>query len=109
MSTATITREDEETGTEYEVVVTYSVSKYHPAVMYLSNGDPGYPEEGGEVEVESAIRQDTGASVELTDSEIESIALEADTDDDGYDPDEDYDDIEDDREYDDPMCYDDRY
>lgn len=30
--------------------VTAEISDYHPAVMYLRNGDPGYPEEGGDVE-----------------------------------------------------------
>ena len=37
-------------GTEIEVELDGKVSKYHPAVMYLPNGDPGYPEEGGELE-----------------------------------------------------------
>ena len=27
--------------------IDYSVEEYSPAVMYLSNGDPGYPAEGG--------------------------------------------------------------
>jgi hypothetical protein len=108
MPTATITREDEETGTEYEIEVTYSVSKYYPAVHTLRNGDPGYPAEGGEVEVSSAIRQDTGEEVELTDAEIESIAVDAETDDGDYEPDDyDYDD-RDEREYE-PYDYDDRY
>ncbi len=26
------------------------ITDYYPAVMYLRNGDPGYPSEGGEVE-----------------------------------------------------------
>ena len=30
--------------------VSASITDYHPAVMYLRNGDPGYPAEGGEVE-----------------------------------------------------------
>ncbi len=30
--------------------VSASISDYYPAVMYLRNGDPGYPAEGGEVE-----------------------------------------------------------
>lgn len=30
--------------------VTASVTDYYPAVMYMNNGDPGYPAEGGEVE-----------------------------------------------------------
>ena len=110
MPTATITREDEETGTEYEIEVTYSVSKYYPAVHTLSNGDPGYPEEGGEVEIISAIRQDTKEEVDLTDSEIESLAVDAEIDDGDYEPDYDYDDDyePDEREYE-PCDYDDRY
>ena len=38
---------------EYEIIlldVSASISDYYPAVMYLRNGDPGYPAEGGEVE-----------------------------------------------------------
>ncbi len=30
--------------------VTASITDYYPAVMYMNNGDPGYPAEGGEVE-----------------------------------------------------------
>ncbi len=30
--------------------VSASISAYYPAVMYMRNGDPGYPAEGGEVE-----------------------------------------------------------
>ena len=30
--------------------VSASITDYHSAVMYLSNGEPGYPAEGGEVE-----------------------------------------------------------
>ena len=30
--------------------VSAKITDYYPAVMYLSNGDPGYPAEGGEVE-----------------------------------------------------------
>ncbi len=37
-------------GTEIEVELDGRVTPYHPAVMYLKNGDPGYPEEGGELE-----------------------------------------------------------
>ncbi len=33
-----------------DVRVVGDISDYHPAVMYLSNGDPGYPAEGGEIE-----------------------------------------------------------
>lgn len=107
MPTTTITRENED-GTEYDVEVTYSVSRYYPGVHTLSNGDPGYPAEGGEVEVSSAIRQDTKEEVELTDDEIESIAVDAETDDGGYEPDDDDCDDRDEREYE-PYEYDDRY
>jgi hypothetical protein len=34
---------------ELEVECTGELTPYHPAVMYLKNGDPGYPEEGGEL------------------------------------------------------------
>lgn len=101
----TLTRENDD-GTEYEVVVEFTISKYFPAVMYLSNGDPGYPEEGGEVEVTSAIRQDTLEGVDLTDDEIESLhEVWRDVwgeQEDGDEPDNDPDDYEprDDRDYD---------
>ena len=36
---------------EQEVEVQYSYSAGRPAVMYLRNGDPGYPEEPAELEV----------------------------------------------------------
>ena len=32
------------------LTVTGTVSRYRPARMYLANGDPGYPAEGGEIE-----------------------------------------------------------
>ena len=34
---------------ELEVKCTGTLNPYHPAVMYLKNGDPGYPEEGGDL------------------------------------------------------------
>ncbi len=37
-------------GTEIEVELDGYVTKYHPATMYKKNGDPGDPEEGGELE-----------------------------------------------------------
>ena len=39
-------------GNETELAVELEgyVSKYHPATMYKNNGDPGDPEEGGELE-----------------------------------------------------------
>lgn len=38
---------------DYETLmldVSANITDYYPAVMYLRNGDPGYPSEGGEVE-----------------------------------------------------------
>ena len=40
----------EETTLELDVEVSGTPIPYSPAVMYLSNGDPGYPEEGGYAE-----------------------------------------------------------
>lgn len=37
---------------EVDVDVWFTVSEYRPARLYLANGDPGYPEEGGEVDLE---------------------------------------------------------
>ncbi len=99
--TTTIHREIEtspESGVwvEIEIEVEYSVSPFVKGVHTLRNGDPGYPDEGGEVEILSAVRSDTGEEVELTDSEIyavEEVAAQID----GCD----CDDRDDDREYDD--------
>ena len=37
-------------GNTVTLQVTATISDYFPAVMYLRDGDPGYPAEGGEVE-----------------------------------------------------------
>lgn len=104
--TATIYRENED-GTEYEVRVTFDMSPIRPAVYNLRNGDPGYPAEGGEVEVTSAVRQDTLEEVELTDDEIESISVDASDDD--YEPDFEHGSDPDDERwldaYDEPYCW----
>ena len=44
--------ESPDVDVEESVIVTVeaTITDYHPAVMYLSNGDPGYPAEGGEIE-----------------------------------------------------------
>ncbi len=41
---------DDEDSDTLMLGVSASITDYYPAVMYLSNGDPGYPAEGGEVE-----------------------------------------------------------
>ena len=43
------TSEDDD-GETLMLDVSASITDYHPAIMYLRNGDPGYPAEGGEVE-----------------------------------------------------------
>ena len=45
-------------GDELDVVVEYTYSPGTPDVMYLSNGDPGYPGDPAECEVEAVYRTD---------------------------------------------------
>ncbi len=44
--------ENPDPDSEESVILTVeaTITDYHPAVMYLSNGDPGYPAEGGDIE-----------------------------------------------------------
>ncbi len=55
---------------EVEITIQYSISKYYPATMYRSNGDPGDPAEGGDLEIESIVDEDGNELDEdvLTDS-----------------------------------------
>lgn len=66
----TIFRDDR----EVEVLVEGTVTEGTPARWYLSNGDPGYPAEDGETEIDSVSTED-GSDVELTDEET-SQAIE---------------------------------
>ena len=34
-----------------DLEIEYEATPYRPAVYYLSNGDPGYPEEGGDFDI----------------------------------------------------------
>ena len=89
MPTTTLTREIEtspDVWVEVEIEVEYSVSPFVRGVHTLRNGDPGYPDEGGEVEILSAVRSDTGEEVELTDDEFGTVEEEAAQDDGDYDP-----------------------
>lgn len=52
-----------------EVEVTGYGSPFRKGRMFLANGDPGYPDEGGEIE-------DVECDVELTDAEM-NLAFEA--------------------------------
>ncbi len=46
-----------------EIRIVGEISKYYPAVMYLSNGDPGYPAEGGEIENYRIFDKISGAEI----------------------------------------------
>ena len=73
--------------------LTGHITKFMPAVMYLKNGDPGYPAEGGEIE-DLVIKNDLGMVIEDPDNfifdQVEDEIYEhcADADNDGPDPDE---------------------
>lgn len=59
-----------------EIRVTGYLSKYYPAVMYLRNGDPGYPAEGREIEDFQAFAFD-GSELEDSDGEIQEALTDA--------------------------------
>ena len=40
---------------DIEMEIGYETTPYSPAVYYLSNGDPGYPEEGGDFDIFEVI------------------------------------------------------
>ena len=72
----TITRYDTDTDTEREVEVEY---RYTPVTRGRYYGPPEdcYPDEGGDVEVESATYVDTGERTDLTAAELEDLEIEA--------------------------------
>ena len=51
MSTGSVTI----TYCDIEMQIEYEATPYRPAVYYLSNGDPGYPEEGGDFDIYEVI------------------------------------------------------
>ena len=52
------------------LVCSGSMTPFYPSVMYLSNGDPGYPAEGGEIEdLEIHVKR----GHKLDDSEVGSL------------------------------------
>ena len=64
---------------EVELEVEYETSEYIPAVHTLSNGDPGYPAEGGELYITSIRVNGTDIYELIGDSiinEIENKCLE---------------------------------
>ena len=59
--TCTVYIPDAESGeAERNCRVQYTYSAVRPAVMYLRNGDPGYPEEPAEVEIWSVVDSQYG-------------------------------------------------
>ncbi len=64
-------------GEDYrEIRVVGEISRFMPAVMHLSNGDPGYPAEGGEIEEYTIFDAKTGAEIEDPDGTILEAVME---------------------------------
>jgi len=51
---------------------------YQPAVMYLRNGDPGYPEEGGYYENLTVMLDGVDVTDTLSDKDMDAIQLDMD-------------------------------
>ncbi len=47
-----------------EIRIVGEISPYYPAVMYMSNGDPGHPAEGAEIENYKIFDTATGNGIE---------------------------------------------
>lgn len=58
---------------DVDLDVEFTATPYRPAVMYLSNGDPGYPAEGGEVEVVDVFLDGTLITPLLSDWTMKQI------------------------------------
>lgn len=69
MGTATVTYRNLELEIEFEA------TPYTPARMYLSNGDPGYPEEGGDFEIHKVSIQGVDIT-DLFDGDFEDLEQE---------------------------------
>lgn len=57
---ACIPCDDLDIGAEIECEITFTYSPGRPAVMYLRNGDPGYPADPAEIELVSATPTQDG-------------------------------------------------
>jgi hypothetical protein len=57
---ATLPHGDPDLGAEIECQITFSYTRGRPAVMYLRNGDPGYPADPAEIELVSATPTQDG-------------------------------------------------
>lgn len=56
-----------------DLEVEFDHTPYRPAVMYLRNGDPGYPAEGGEIEVTDVFLNGTSVMELLSDWTMQQI------------------------------------
>ena len=52
------------------------ISRSYPAVMYVPNGDPGYPAEGGDIVDYKIFDKATGAEIEDSDGKILDAVLD---------------------------------
>lgn len=62
-------------GKTVELDVEAEISAYYNGVMYLSNGDPGYPPEGGEVE-EMVVRLPDGRELKRWPDALDEALVE---------------------------------
>jgi hypothetical protein len=60
---------------EVEVELSGTISKYHAATMYKNNGDPGDPEEGGELEDFTVTLDGVDITEYLKASDYKNLAL----------------------------------
>ena len=58
---------------DVEMRIEYEATPYRPAVYYLSNGDPGYPEEGGDFDIYEVIVGDQNIISLLSGPDMEEI------------------------------------
>ena len=68
-------------GTEVSFLVSYSYSPGTPMVRYLRNGDPGYPAEPPEIEIEKIeriVEKDEKTTYEAIPQWLEQIIIDSD-------------------------------
>jgi len=60
-------------GKEHDLTVSFDATPYVPARMYLSNGDPGYPAEGGDFDIYSIKKNGIELIGRLNSAQIDRI------------------------------------
>lgn len=68
-------------GQDVSFIISYSYSPGRPAVMYLRNGDPGYPADPPEIEVNSLhviVKKDGVETYEAIPRWLEQIIIDSD-------------------------------